>query len=338
MEIAYRLNHPLRMDVRLKISGLTALLGPSGSGKTTLLKAVAGLLPADGRPFSGLSPEQRKIGYLPQGFALVPHLNALENVALALPEPGGDAMALLDRVNLVEHAGKYPSELSGGQKQRVALARALAREPRLLLLDEPTSALDAITRDSALDLLESLSRSLNLPVLIVTHDPYVASRCNHVGVLESGRIIQSGSPEEVFQRPATVSIARMVGFSNVFEGVIKEVGDKGLVLAAGGNSFWVESTHRPRAGSSVKWGIRPEEVMVVRPDRPLPPDMRNNVITARIARVQKRGTGYCFQLDGPLRLFMLLPRHVQDRLRLTEAATIEVVLKPRYIHLFSESD
>ncbi|WP_457631213.1 ATP-binding cassette domain-containing protein [Oceanithermus sp.] len=338
MEIAYRLTRPLRMDVRLRVSGLTALLGPSGSGKTTLLKALAGLIPAAGRPFGGLPPEKRRIGYLPQGYALVPHLTALENVELALPEGGGDAPGLLEQVGLAGHAGRYPAELSGGQQQRVALARALARQPRLLLLDEPTSALDAISRDAALDLLESLSRRLNLPVLIVTHDPYVASRCNHVGVLENGVIAQAGDPEEVFQRPATVSIARMVGFSNVFSGRVVESGENGVVLEVGDHRLRVETPARPPLGQRVTWGIRPEEVMVVRGDRPLPAGLRANVLRVRVARMQKRGAGYCFRLSGPLELAMLLPRHVQDRLRLAEAASIEVVLKPRYIHLFSDSD
>jgi len=338
MEIAYRIEQPLRLDVELQVRGLTALLGGSGAGKTTLLKALAGLVPANGRPFAGLPPEKRQVGYLPQGYALVPHLTAAENVALALPDDGGSAVSLLEKVELAHLADKLPGELSGGQQQRVALARALARKPRLLLLDEPTSALDAISRDSALDLLESLSRSLKLPVLIVTHDPYVASRCDHVGVLENGRIAQAGNPEDVFQRPATVSIARMVGFSNIFSGVISEITDSGVVLSVGEKRFRVETPNRPPPGSRVDWGIRPEEVMVVRPDRPLPQELRGNVLTVTVERMQKRGAGYCLQLGGELPLSMLLPRHVQDRLRLTEAASIEVVLKPRYIHLFSASD
>ena len=337
MEIAYRIEHPLKLDVELQVRGMTALLGGSGAGKTTLLRALAGLVPASGRPFAGLSPEKRLVGYLPQGYALVPHLTAAANVALALHGEDESAVSLLEKVELAHLANKLPGELSGGQKQRIALARALARKPRLLLLDEPTSALDAVTRDSALDLLETISNKLKLPMLIVTHDPYVASRCNHVGVLENGRITQAGDPEDVFQRPATVSIAKMVGFSNIFEGVVSEVADNGILLAVGAHRLWVESVLRPPPGSRINWGIRPEEVMVVRADRPLPPELKNNVITVTVEQLQKRGAGYCLRLGGPLPLLMLLPRHVQDRLRLTEAAKIEVVLKPRYIHLFSSS-
>lgn len=340
MEIAYRITAPLKMNARITVRGLTALLGESGSGKTTLLKAIAGLLPAKGKPFSGLPAQIRRIGYLPQGYALVPHLSALENVAMALPgDPAEKALFYLSQVGLEGLAGRLPSQLSGGQQQRVALARALALEPRLLLLDEPTSALDAISRDAALDLLESISRRFSLPVLLVTHDPYVASRCQRVGVIEKGRIIQQGNAEDVFQRPASLGVARMVGFTNIFEGVVVErATDRVIVETAGSRLFVENGAAAPPVGKSVFWGIRPEEVMIVRPDRPLPPELQSNVLRVSLLKMQKRGAGYCALLGGPLSLRMLLPRHVQDRLRLVEGGVFEVVLKPRYIQLFSPSD
>jgi len=339
MEIAYRITAPLKMNARITVRGLTALLGESGSGKTTLLKAIAGLLPAKGKPFSGLPAQIRRIGYLPQGYALVPHLSALENVALALPGDPEKALFYLSQVGLEGLAGRLPSQLSGGQQQRVALARALALEPRLLLLDEPTSALDAISRDAALDLLESISRRFSLPVLLVTHDPYVASRCQRVGVIEKGRIIQQGNAEDVFQRPASLGVARMVGFTNIFEGVVVErATDRVIVETAGSRLFVENGAAAPPVGKSVFWGIRPEEVMIVRPDRPLPPELQSNVLRVSLLKMQKRGAGYCALLGGPLSLRMLLPRHVQDRLRLVEGGVFEVVLKPRYIQLFSPSD
>jgi len=338
MEIAYQIEHPIKMNVQLQVRGLTALLGSSGSGKTTLLKALAGLIPAKGRPFAKLPAERRRVGYLPQGHALVPHLTVAENASLAISGNDDDVHHSLEKVGLTHLAHRYPPELSEGQRQRVALARALAANPRLLLLDEPTSALDSVTRDATLDLLESLSKKFELPMLIVTHDPYVASRCDYIGVLESGRIVQFDSPENVFQRPATTSIAKMVGFDNIFEGVAETADATGVLIKTNEQRLWVETPNPPASGSSVKWGIRPEEVMVVRPSRPLPPGLANNVFSVKITRVQKRGTSYCIHLDGPLQLSMLLPRHVQDRLQLREAASVDVVLKPRYIHLFSSLD
>jgi molybdate transport system ATP-binding protein len=138
LEVHYRLRWPIALEARFQIRGFTALLGESGVGKTTLLKALCGLIPAEGTPYSGLPPEKRPVGYLPQDLALFPHMTALENVAFPLSGRGkGEALALLARVGLLEHAHKRPQALSGGQRQRVALARALARKPELLLLDEP---------------------------------------------------------------------------------------------------------------------------------------------------------------------------------------------------------
>src|SRR5260370_25710084 len=150
MRIDYRIDYPVRVDVVFEVEGFTILLGQSGEGKTALLRALAGLLPAQGEPFGGLPPQHRQVGYLPQGYALFPHLRAWENVAFGLPrgqQRRTQAQDLLSRVGLMELAEHYAPALSGGQQQRVALARALARTPQLLLLDAPSSALDAGTRD-----------------------------------------------------------------------------------------------------------------------------------------------------------------------------------------------
>jgi ABC-type Fe3+/spermidine/putrescine transport system ATPase subunit len=230
VEIDYRLERPLNLHARLRVEGLTALLGESGSGKTTLLRALAGLLAARGQPFGGLAPERRRVGYLPQGYALVPHMTALENVALPLqgPEALRSARRWLERVELPHLADRRPHELSGGERQRVALARALAARPRLLLLDEPTSALDAATRETAVDLIDRIVSEEGLPTLLVTHDPYVAARSRSLAVLEGGRVRQQAPPDEVFARPATLGIARLVGFANIFAGRVHEHADEGV--------------------------------------------------------------------------------------------------------------
>jgi len=197
MDIHYRLERPVAMDVHLQVEGFTVLLGLSGEGKSILLKAIAGLLPASGTPFGGLPAQQRPIGYLPQGYGLFPHLRAWENVAFPLP-PGTDrrreAMDLLVRMGLADWADRYPATLSGGQRQRVALARALARRPQLLLLDEPTSALDMATRDEILEDLIAEMRQLQIPVLAVTHDPHLATMADRMAILAGGAIAQEGTP------------------------------------------------------------------------------------------------------------------------------------------------
>ncbi len=337
MEIDYRLERPLRLHARLTVTDLTVLLGESGSGKTSLLRALAGLLRASGRPFDGLRPEERRVGFLPQGYALVPHLTALENVALPLAgrEARVEALRWLERVELAPLALRRPAELSGGERQRVALARALALRPRLLLLDEPTSALDASTREAAVDLIERVVREEGLPTLLVTHDPYVAARARSLAVLEAGTVRQQGDPEQVFARPATLGIARLVGFSNVFAGRVRRHVEGGVEIATGEVVVYAPTKTPPPPDAPVHWGVRPEEVMIVRPDRPLAGPVARNRLEVQVRRIVRKGLAYTLRVEGPLALDVTLPRHVQDRLRLAEGDRIEVALKPRYVHLFS---
>ncbi|MDE2609486.1 MAG: ABC transporter ATP-binding protein, partial [Burkholderiales bacterium] len=223
MRIDYRIDHPVRLEARFDVIGFTVLLGQSGEGKTTLLRAIAGLLPAQGEPFGGMPPQHRAIGYLPQGYALFPHLRAWENVAFALsgPRRRAQALELLARVQLAPVADAYPSALSGGQQQRVALARALARKPQLLLLDEPTSALDAATRDEVMAELISETHDFGLPTLAVSHDPHLAVLADHVAVMSGRRIAQEGAPADVLARPNGVAVARLLGHRNLFTGRIE---------------------------------------------------------------------------------------------------------------------
>ena len=219
MEINYRIERPVKVEANFEVEGFTVLLGQSGEGKTTLLRAIAGLVPAHGEPFGGLLPQHRAVGYLPQGYALFPHLRAWENVAFALPrgpQRRAQAFELIARMSLLEVAEHYPSALSGGQQQRVALARALARKPLLLLLDEPTSALDAATRDEVMTELVSEVHEFGVPALAVSHDPHLAALADRVAVMSGRRIVQQGVPADVLARPASADVARLLGHRNLF--------------------------------------------------------------------------------------------------------------------------
>jgi iron(III) transport system ATP-binding protein len=217
-----------RATIGLRAGEITALLGPSGSGKSTLLRVLAGLEPADegeirasGRLLSApgvhLAPEQRDIGMVFQDYALFPHLTVLDNVAfglrrLPLHERVGRANRELARVRLLDRGGSFPNTLSGGEQQRVALARALARDPAVVLLDEPFSGLDqglrAEIRDMALDAL----RQAGAAALIVTHDAEDALlTADTLALMQSGRILQTGAPEEVYARPVSMDAARLTG-------------------------------------------------------------------------------------------------------------------------------
>ncbi|HET7331687.1 ABC transporter ATP-binding protein [Dyella sp.] len=223
MRIDYRIEQPIALHAAFDVEGFTVLLGASGEGKSLLLRAIAGLTPARGEPFDGMAAQHRAVGYLPQGYALFPHLNAWQNVAFALrgPQRRAQAMHLLERVHMVEFAERYPATLSGGQQQRVALARALARRPQLLLLDEPTSALDPVTRDDVIAELISEVHEFGIPALAVSHDPHLAAVADRLVLMHGRRIIQIGSPGEVNTNPIDGSAARLLGHRNVHRGRIE---------------------------------------------------------------------------------------------------------------------
>jgi molybdate transport system ATP-binding protein len=238
LKIHYRLTAPIELDVAFEVRGFTALLGRSGAGKTTLLKALAGLLPATGTPWSGLPPQARPIGYLPQGSALFPHLTALENAAFSLR--GADrfakAQALLDELGIGALATRRATELSGGEAQRVALARALARQPALLLLDEPSAALDGATRDAVLAQLIETVDAKKIPALAATHDPAIAGLADWLVLLADGKIIREGTPRDVFGDPQSGAAASLLGFQNFWEqdGVIRAIRATDILVSESG--------------------------------------------------------------------------------------------------------
>ena len=340
MEIRYALSHPIALEVALRVQGFTVLLGESGTGKTSLLRALAGLLPAKGEPYAGLEAERRPVGYLPQQFALFPHLKSWQNVAFALggvhPRNRGRSLEFLAIMGIADLAERYPRELSGGQQQRVALARALAREPQLLLLDEPTSALDVATREEVFgEVLERL-RTLGVPTLAASHDPWLAQQADWVAVLDRRGLVQQGSGLEVFAHPANPATARLVGFRNLLPGRVEALDGEMAWVRCGEVRLRAMALPWVRVGWPVVACIRSDEVIVVRPDRlsSLPP--QDNILPGRLVSLKPEGLGLRGKFVGALELDLLLPRHVQERLALEVGQTLEVALKPRYLHLMRE--
>ncbi|MGB8819371.1 MAG: ABC transporter ATP-binding protein [Rhizobiaceae bacterium] len=218
------------VDLEIGEGEFFAMLGPSGSGKTTCLRLIAGFeqptsghIEIFGERAEGVPPYRRNVNTVFQDYALFPHLTVLDNVAYGLMVKGIDrtvrhkaAEDALAMVKLPGYGGRKPSQLSGGQRQRVALARALVNKPRVLLLDEPLGALDLKLREQMQEELKTLQKSLGITFIFVTHDQGEAlSMADRVAVFNDGKIVQAGSPADVYSRPRTRFVADFVGSSNV---------------------------------------------------------------------------------------------------------------------------
>ncbi|MEO2065471.1 MAG: ATP-binding cassette domain-containing protein [Desulfurobacteriaceae bacterium] len=226
------------LDVNFKSeSQVTALFAPSGSGKSLTLQAVAGLIEPDSGRIEvngkllfdsergvNLPPQERKVGYLFQEYALFPHMTVHQNITYGAKNRRRveELLKILKIENLKD---KYPKQISGGQKQRVALARALASQPEILLLDEPFSALDRNLKEELWKELKGILEIYRIPTILVTHDPEeLFELAEWIVVMNNGKVIQEGEPNEVFFNPESVETAKLLGHRSFVEGTVKEVG------------------------------------------------------------------------------------------------------------------
>jgi molybdate transport system ATP-binding protein len=329
---------PLDLDMELAIDEgeVVALLGPNGAGKTTLLRAVAGLVPfnsgrvtLDGKVLEDTATglyvptERRPIGFVFQDYLLFPHLSVLDNVAFGLRSRGmsrGSAAekagAWLDRVGLKTYGRAKPAELSGGQRQRVALARALAPDPRLLLLDEPLAALDVTTRAEVRRDLKRHLASFRGIRLVVTHDPLEAvALADRLIVIEKGRLVQTGTPAEVTERPRSQYVADLVGVN-----LLKGTADHGsvrlldgqAVAAAGAESGEVFAVIHPRAVALHK--SRPE-------------GSPRNVWPGRASHIELMGNRVRVRIDGEVPLVAEVTPSALKELDLVEGGEVWLSFK-----------
>jgi molybdate transport system ATP-binding protein len=295
--IELRNSAPL-LDFRAEIplGQITVLFGPSGSGKTSILRAIAGLtrsqyeqiqldneIWSDSRRRIHRPTQQRSVGFVPQNYALFPHLTALENVKMALLSLPADerqyrAQQCLTDVHIAGLEHRYPRELSGGQKQRVALARAIAKRPKVLLLDEPFSAVDYNTRKHLYIELLRLHKELSPTIVLVTHDlDEAAQLASYLCLLHQGQLLQSGETEVVLSHPNCETAIQLLDIPNFFEGTIDWSSENQPALCWG--VYRLRVMVQRTVEGPVHWAIQPVNVLMVRPDKPWNPHLENPIIT-----------------------------------------------------------
>ncbi len=266
------------IDLKIYRGEFFALLGPSGCGKTTLLRLLAGFeqpehgsLILDGQDLAGIPSHLRPVNMMFQSYALFPHLNVYDNIAFGLRQEIMNAEErqrrvrdMLALVKLEHFAQRKPHQLSGGQKQRVALARSLAKRPKILLLDEPLAALDKKLRDETRFELMHLQSQLQTTFIIVTHDREEAMvLADRMAVMDHGRIVQVGTPEEIYENPQTRHVAGFVGEVNSFAGTVSAIQGNMLSVQSGNAGLLrLESTRAAIIGESVYVALRPEKMQI----------------------------------------------------------------------------
>lgn len=266
-----------RISLEIHDGEYVCILGPTGSGKTSLLRLIAGVIKPDegeiyidGRLVNDVPPQQRSTAYVPQQYALFPHLRVIENVAfgplakgLARSKAAEISMQMLEMTRLAWRANSFPGELSGGMQQRVALARGLASGAKLLLLDEPLGALDARLRVELRHRLRQLVREHNLTAIHVTHDQEEAMVvAGRIVVLRNGQIQQEGTAIHIYDQPKSIFVANFVGGSNFLEGFISEKSSGGSLVELRGRLKITVSENGYQVGEKVVIAIREESSRV----------------------------------------------------------------------------
>jgi molybdate transport system ATP-binding protein len=343
-EVALRLG-ALDLDVTIQAAPgeVVAVLGPNGAGKTTFLRAVAGLVSLsrgrvvldevvldDTAQDIHVPPERRPIGVVFQDYLLFPHLSALENVAFGLRargvaarEAGARALSWLERLGVADYAETRPRALSGGQAQRVALARALAIDPRLLLLDEPLAALDASARgDVRRDLKRHLSSFAGIRI-VITHDPLEAvALADRLVILEGGRVVQTGSPIDVTQRPRSRYVADLVGVN-----LLRGTATAGQVALSGGATL----QSADGVDGEVFAVIHPRAVAV---HRARPEGSPRNVWRGRASALDFQGDRVRVGIEGEMPIIAEITPAAVRELDLAEGGEVWVSVKATEITVF----
>ncbi|MDQ3572233.1 MAG: ABC transporter ATP-binding protein [Actinomycetota bacterium] len=343
------------LDLDIGEGEFFTLLGPSGCGKTTTLRMIAGFeQPSEGQiqiageDVAGLPPYKRPTNTVFQSYALFPHMSVAENVAFGLKRKkvaGSEARdrvtSELERVGLAGEAGRKPAQLSGGQQQRVALARALVNLPKVLLLDEPLGALDLKLRKGLQLELKRIQRDVGITFVYVTHDQEEAlTMSDRIAVMNRGRVDQIGTPEDVYERPATSFVAGFIGVSNLMPAAIQAANGSGArVKLEAGVELDAPSPDGIGAGDRCFAVVRPEKLHVSRKDEATRQGWPSVEGTVESSVYLGTSTQIVVRLAGDVPMTVLVPNADEaERGRLPGGgAPVRLSWAPEHIHLVKES-
>ena len=335
---------------------VTVLFGASGAGKTTVLRCLAGLeRPDEGAicfggevwsvaaPAVFVPPRKRRVGFVPQEYALFPHLSVRRNIAYGLASPAlsdterrGRVAETIRWLGLEGLEERLPAELSGGQQQRVALARAVVTRPRLLLLDEPLSALDAPTRGRLRGELGPLLRQLRIPTLLVTHDRAEALELgDELLVMDAGRLVQRGSVREVFSRPLNLAVAGVVGVETVQPGRVLASTDGLVTVAVADRKLVALAPDLPPGSTEVYVCVRAEDVILVKGEAGH--SSPRNALPAVVRTLTREGPMVRIELDCGFPLAALLTKQACEELALAPGEPVLALIKAPQLHLIPRS-
>jgi ABC-type Fe3+/spermidine/putrescine transport system ATPase subunit len=331
------------VNLTVKDKEYFSLLGPSGCGKTTLLRLVAGLIePTSGEIYIGdrrvddVPPEDREIGFVFQTFALFPHLNVWDNVNYGPRVKNFDPKAygtvveeVLEMVKLHERLDAYPSELSGGMMQRIAVARALAAGAKILLLDEPLGQLDAKVRTEIRYEIRKMAKDLNLTAIHVTHDQAEAmSVSDRIAVMKKGKIVQVGTPQELYMHPNSLFVANFIGESNLLEGVIaNSERDKLIIELRGG--IKVQALGQGAKEDRVILVIRPEVLTIERKETKI-----KNTLKGVVNKTTFEGTFIRYVIELESQDFVIVSRPSLTEKWFEVGERITLSFEPEKAHVF----
>ena len=349
------------LDVTKKLKGIEfnfnfradsnriVLFGPSGAGKSSIIKMAAGFFSPDKGHIKlnnkiffdignkiNIPVNTRKVGYLPQEYTLFPHLNVKENIQYGLKfsnksKSGYSIGEVAEKLGISEKLDSSVQKLSGGQRQRVALARILVLKPAILLLDEPFSALDSSTAETLRELVADISDELNIPSIFITHnlsDAYLFAK--DLVLVEEGKIVEFGKKEDLYSKPSRSESARLMGFKNIWN-AYQISGNR--VLCDKGYEFTLDKENKKEYATHIC--IRPENVMIIRPDHDIKSSLKENIVTGHINRMKNAGKDYFIRIrsDNGLTIHSVVPVHACEKMNLGINKKVSVSLKQQSIVL-----